>query len=244
MAPHPYFDPAQAASFNEISTKKDSTFELKYFNIHGFGAIARQLLASGGAKFTLPNADNWAEEKPKAPFGVMPLLKETSSDGRVIQIAETDAIERYLAKKFDFYGSGAFEEVLVNTFSSQVNDMNSKLFLQYFITSDPELKAKAKENFVTKLIPEFIKNHEAHLQANGANGHYVGNKTTLPDFKLSQVVSIIQSISGEDLVSEKLTPAIFKVKTEVDKIPGLVAWKQTEEFKALSKANFDRLGYY
>ncbi|KAF9185759.1 hypothetical protein BGZ51_002102 [Haplosporangium sp. Z 767] len=244
MAPHPYFDPAQAAAFNEISTKKDSVFEFKYFKIHGFGQISRQMLASSGAKFTLFDSDKWAEEKPNAPFGCMPLLKETSSDGRVIQIAESDAIERYLAKKFGFYGSDAFEEVLVNTFISQANSLIYKTFMQYYMIKDAELKAKAKEEFATKFFPEFIKAHEVHLQGNGANGHYIGNKASLPDFKLAQLVSMIQSITGEDLISEKLTPAIFKVKTEVNKIPGLVAWMQTEEFKALSKANFEALGYY
>ncbi|KAG0205953.1 hypothetical protein BGX28_002547, partial [Mortierella sp. GBA30] len=79
---HAYFDPAQAAAFNEAALKRDSQFEVRYFGFHGLGDMARTMLAAGGAKFTNFNPDNWPEEKPKAPFGVMPLLKETTSDGK------------------------------------------------------------------------------------------------------------------------------------------------------------------
>ncbi|KAF9429289.1 hypothetical protein BGZ76_001542, partial [Entomortierella beljakovae] len=94
QAVHPYFDLAQAAAFSKLAPKRDSSFELRYFGLHGFGATCRALLAISGANVKNVVPADWAAEKPDAPFGVMPLLKEISADGKtIINIAESDAIE-------------------------------------------------------------------------------------------------------------------------------------------------------
>ncbi|KAF9962698.1 Glutathione S-transferase S1 [Mortierella alpina] len=239
---HAFFDPAQAAAFNAAASKKDSQFEVRYFPLHGLGNITRMLLASSGAKFTNFNPEDWAALKPEAPFGVMPLLKETTSDGTVIQIAESDAIERYLSKKFGYYGDNIFEETLIDTFVSSDNDIMNKIF-GFIMLKDAEQKAEAKEKALQGPVANWVKNHELHLQNNGANGHYVGNKHTLADFKTAQLISIIQGFSGEDLISEKLTPALIKVRATVDKIPSLAAWRATDEWKAFADRNKAALGF-
>ncbi|KAI8605612.1 hypothetical protein EDD21DRAFT_363171 [Dissophora ornata] len=244
---HQFFDPAQAAAFNEICHKKDSTFELRYFGLHGLGAISRTILAVSGAKFTNVitdrTMDDWASEKPKTPFGVLPLLKETSSDGRVINIAESDAIERYLSEKFDLYGSDAFEKNLVNTFVAHSNGLVVQLFLRYYIIKDAVLKAENKEMLVSTIIADWVKYHEQHLTAAGASGHYVGNKTTIADIKTAHLITMLQGFTGEDLISEAKTPALMKVKATVEMIPSLAAWRETEEYKAMSERNFNILGF-
>ena len=240
---HAFFDPAQTAAFNEAALKRDSDFEIRYFGLHGLGDMARMMLAAGGAKFTTINPENWAEEKPKAPFGVMPLLKETTSDGKVIQISESSAIDRYIAKKFGFLGDNAFEENLVNTFVSNDQSLQDQIFVKYLRIKDVEEKAEAKKLLVENSVAPWIKNHEQHLQANGANGHYVGNKTTMADFKTAMMVRMVQGIIGEDIISQKKTPALLKVKTQVDNIPSLAAWRTTDEYKALAEKNFAILCY-
>ncbi|OAQ26282.1 hypothetical protein K457DRAFT_128348 [Linnemannia elongata AG-77] len=242
---HAYFDPAQAAAFNALAAKKDSTFEIKYFNIHGLGGVSRTLLAISGNKFTSINPEDWASEKPLAPFGVMPLLTETSADGKTtIQIAESDAIERYLARKFGLLGSDAFEEVLVNTFVSNNHSLVNAFAGKYFAVKDPELKAANMELLITNNIAPWIKYHEQHLAANGSNGHYVGNKVSLADVTTDLLLGLIQGVTGEKLVSKSKTPAMWEVREKMNKIKGLSAWKQTKEFKTLSEKNFAALGFY
>ncbi|KAF9128600.1 hypothetical protein BGW39_004896, partial [Mortierella sp. 14UC] len=82
-----------------------------------------------------------------------------------------------------------------------------------------------------------------HLQANGANGHYVGNKVTLADAKTDYVISMIKGVSGDELISESKTPAIWKVRQEMDKVEGVAVWKASEEYKALDKDNLELLAY-
>ncbi|KAF8985399.1 Glutathione S-transferase S1 [Entomortierella lignicola] len=245
VAIHPYFEPSQAAAFNELAAKKDSTFEFRYFGLHGFGAPIRAILAINDAKFVnVVPGEKWATmEKALAPFGVMPLLKEISADGKtVINIAESEAIERYLTKKFGMAGDNAFEETVVDSFVCSTGALIVQIFLKYFTVKDPALKAAAKEQLVSETIATWIKLHEHHLVANGSNGHYVGNKTTHPDIKTAQLIDIINGVQ-EGTITEESNPALWKVKTSVESIPGLKAWKATEEFKAQSELNLRTLGY-
>ncbi|KAG0352830.1 hypothetical protein BC939DRAFT_450685 [Gamsiella multidivaricata] len=241
---HPYFDPAQAAVFNELSTARDSTFEVSYFGLHGFAGVTRTILAAGGANFKNYVPADWATEKPSAPFGVIPLLKETSKDGsKTIHVAESDAIERYLAKKFGFTGANAFEETLVNTYAAHTTALFQQCFLKYFGTKDEEVKAKAKADMASGSIPGWVNFHEKYLAANGSNGHYVGDKTSLADIKTYHILGLLQSLTGEDLISESKTPAIWKVKTTLESMPSVRAWRETEDFKAFSEKNLNFLGY-
>ncbi|KAG0047031.1 hypothetical protein BGZ83_007844, partial [Gryganskiella cystojenkinii] len=99
---HKYFDAANAEAFNAVATKTDSHFDLYYFGIHGLAGPARTILALSGADFkaTTPAEGTWPTQyKPLTPFGCMPVLRETSADGKhTLNVAETDAIERYLAR--------------------------------------------------------------------------------------------------------------------------------------------------
>lgn len=245
---HPFFNPAQASAFNALADKTDSTFEIRYFHVHGQGGIARTLIVIGTHDHTrLKNVFeyDWAEYKSSTPFGVMPLLTETSADGKTkLQVAESDAIERYLAHKFGLYGNGtAFEKVLVDTFANSTQGLIMSIFNNYGLIEDPAVRAKNKGPLITDNIAPWIKYHEQHLQANGANGHYVGNSVTLADIKTYYVISMIQGLSGEELISEEKTPAIWRIRQEIDEIEGVAQWKASEEYKSIGKENFDFLGY-
>ncbi|KAF9997414.1 Glutathione S-transferase S1 [Entomortierella chlamydospora] len=245
QAVHPFFDPAQVAAFDELTPKKDSTFELTYFGLHGFGSIIRVILVLSGAKFTNKIPADWPSEKPLAPFGVMPLLKETSADGKTtINICESDTIERYLAKKFDLVGDNAFEETIINSYVNNTNALMMYIFYAYYRLKDrdPALKAEVREELAGPFAV-WANLNEKHLVANGSNGHFVGNKLTLADIKAAYVLGIVQSIREND-VTEESHPALWKVKNTVDSIPSYKAWRETEEYQTISKTNFAVLAYY
>ncbi|KAK3840961.1 MAG: hypothetical protein J3R72DRAFT_422412 [Linnemannia gamsii] len=238
---HPFFNPAQAAAFNVLITKTDSTFEIRYFHVHGQGGIARTLIVIGtGGHSRLTN--RLARIQTHHTFGVMPLLTETSSDGKIkLQIAESDSIERYLARRFGLFGNGsAFEEVLVNTFANNTQALIIEIFNKVALVEDAEVKAANKGPLITDHIIRWIKHHDEHLQANGANGHYVGDKFTLAD---EYVISMILGVSGEELVSESKTPAIWRAREEMDKVEGIAVGKASEEYKSLDKENVEFLAY-
>ncbi|KAF9110920.1 hypothetical protein BGW39_004528, partial [Mortierella sp. 14UC] len=140
---HPFFNPAQAAAFNALAPKTDSSFEVRYYHLHGLGGMSRTLIVigtGGHSRLTNVHASDWPEYKTTTPFGVMPLLTETSADGKTkIQIAESDAIERYLARKFGLFGNGSvFEEVLVNTFANNTQALILEIFNKFALVEDAE----------------------------------------------------------------------------------------------------------
>ncbi|KAF9997416.1 hypothetical protein BGZ80_010526 [Entomortierella chlamydospora] len=240
---HPFFDPAQAAAFNELALKRDSTFELKYFGFHGLALTSRIILVVSGAKFTNVIPTDWAAEKTLTPFGVVPLLKEISVDGKItINVAESDAIDRYLAKKFGMAGDNAFEETVINSYLNNSIGMILQIYLKVFAVRDPALKAEAKEQLSNGPIPTWIKFFEQHLSDNGSNGHLVGNKITLPDIKTAHLVDIINVVK-EGTITEESHPSLMKVKTTLDSIPALKAWRATDEYKAFSEFNLQHLGF-
>ncbi|KAG0299676.1 Glutathione S-transferase S1 [Dissophora globulifera] len=242
---HTTLDHSQAPVFEELGAKRDSTFVFKYFGLHGLGAIARMILSAANASFTNVIPTDWASEKSQAPFGVIPILTETSSDGsKTIQIAESEAIERYLAKKFGFAGDNVFEEVMVDTYSSNTKALMNQFSAKCFSVKDPELKKEGKAKLIAENIPTWIQYHERYLTQEGANGHYVGNKLTLADIKTVLAINMVQGISGEDLISQEKTPALWKVKSTFDSIPSVAAVMATEEYKSLSDRNFSILGYH
>ncbi|KAG0378851.1 Glutathione S-transferase S1 [Mortierella sp. AD032] len=226
---HPFFNPAQAAAFNALTLKTESIFENRYFH-----STAKQAWPAPSSLTNVHEGD-WPEYKPTTPVGAMPLLTATSSDGKTkLQIAESDSIERYLARKFGLFGNGiAFKEVLVNTFANNTQALIMEIFNKFALIEDAEVKAANKGSLY----------HEEHLQAKGANGHYVGDKVTLADVKTDHVISMILGVSGEELVSESKTPAIWRVREEMNTVEGIAVWKASEEYKALEKENFEFLAY-
>ncbi|KAG0026654.1 hypothetical protein BGZ82_009373 [Podila clonocystis] len=240
---HAFFNPAQAATFNEVAPRKDSTFEVSYFGIHGLAHTVRTVLAVSGAKFTSYVPEDWASEKPNKPFGVMPTLKETSVDGKVIEIAEGDAIARYLARKFGYMGTNAFEETVINEFVSSTNSAANSIFGKYFGAKDPEAKAEIKSKLLTDTIQPWMRYHEQHLADNGSNGHYVGSALSLADISAAVLISIINGLFGADTITEEKNPALLKVQTTVVSTPSYIAWTQTESFKTLAAANKERIGF-
>ncbi|KAG0034646.1 hypothetical protein BGZ83_004145 [Gryganskiella cystojenkinii] len=240
---HPFFDSAQTNDFIDIRYRKDSSFEISYFAAHGLAAPSRAILAISGATFKNVRP-NWTIEREQAPFQFMPLLKETTSDGKVLQIAETDAIDRYLARKYDLMGDDPFQEIVIEQFISNSTTLWNKFRYTFYRVPNPVVKAEGREDLVQNIFPGWIKNHERQLVGNGLNGHYVGNRLSLADIRAGTIcVPIILGLTGNDLISEELTPGLWALKTGLESTPSFAAWMETEEYQALSRVNREVMHY-
>ncbi|KAF8930181.1 hypothetical protein BGZ52_001328 [Haplosporangium bisporale] len=240
---HAYFNPDQTALFGEMVARKDTTFEVEYYGLHGLASPVRTILAACGAAFTSVVPEDWASAKAKSPFGVFPILTETAPDGKKIHIAETDAIVRYLGRKYGLLGRNVFEETVINTFASSNNHLLQRELAKWFTTKDPEARAVLKEKLFNESIKHWLEFHEKYLRDNGSNGHYVGSTMSIADVLTVNLINIVVGIYGGDVVTEAKTPALWKVKTTLEAIPSYAAWTQTESFKAISARNKEVLGF-
>ncbi|KAF9366134.1 hypothetical protein BGX34_005897 [Mortierella sp. NVP85] len=222
--------------------KQDSTFKLKYFKLHGMAWSVRTILAATGAKWESVFPEDWPSEKAGTLFGVLPVLYETTSSGQTIEIPESETIEYYLARKFRLYGEDAFDEIRVRSFASSIQSLILYYLLRVAVVKDEGYKAVMLERFLKEALPPFLATHERHLEANGRNGHYVSDKLSLPDIKLSIAVNIILGLTGDQHVSKDKTPAIWAVYETVNAIPSITKWKETEAYQEIAQGNKNILG--
>ncbi|KAH7034061.1 hypothetical protein BKA57DRAFT_476433 [Linnemannia elongata] len=223
----------------QVLDSPTSTFSLLYFDTQGICSPIRNLLALGDAQWTQLYPRDWENEdladKHSTPFEVMPVLYVHSQDGsQTVPIAESKAIEDYLANHFNRLGSNTYERAQVLAFNSSTtslldNFLGSVVNLQ----APPEVKQEQMTNFLTKKVPNWIRVHEEHLRANGSNGHYVGDSITLADLKSTMLLDMILRFPpGVGLINPETAPGLLKVKATVDENPKIKAWRETELYKS------------
>ncbi|KAG0215951.1 Glutathione S-transferase S1 [Mortierella sp. GBA30] len=218
---------------------KDVEYEVTYFQISCVGTTPRYLLSYGKTNWKNHHPKNFFDpestERYEHPFGCLPTLKIRSTEGEgEILLAEAFNIDLFLAKKFNLLGENEIEELAIRTFYSQIHYLRERSLMRMTWTF-PEKRPEAWEEFTTKTLPGFIQMHEQHLERNGFNGHYVGDKLTLADIHLMSVIDHFAEIPrGEELVEFfKASPLIWKVCETARENPEIAAWRNTDEFKKL-----------
>ncbi|KAJ1961647.1 transferase activity protein [Dispira parvispora] len=152
-------------------------YEVYYFPGTGLAEVARMLLEYAGAEWSDKYPENWETEKSLTPHGKLPVLIEHGDDGKVVEIVESDAINRYLACKFGLYGQDIQENVQQDTIISQWKDVQVPTALS--MQSDEHIKKYGAEK-AKEASQHLFEKHGELLKKNGT-GHYVGNRTTLAD---------------------------------------------------------------
>eukprot|EP00026_Physarum_polycephalum_P016229 Phypoly_transcript_17093.p1 GENE.Phypoly_transcript_17093~~Phypoly_transcript_17093.p1 ORF type:complete len:203 (+),score=44.59 Phypoly_transcript_17093:75-683(+) len=157
-----------------------SHYKLSYFDIRGLGELSRLLFVITGTSFEdnrIPfeeDRKSWLAVKETFPFLKVP---ELQVDG--VRIPQSKAIERFLAKRFGLFGSSDTETAVIDGFSEQVRDISNAYFA-----------ARGDETKLTKFWAEELPNNLHILGKNaGNNGHFVGDKITLPDVQFYYLMS-------------------------------------------------------
>ncbi|KAF9162904.1 hypothetical protein BGX21_009994 [Mortierella sp. AD011] len=227
------FDSNSEAAFNNASQRQDSTFRLLYFPIHGVAYASRLILATAGAKF-----ESAFPTKATTPFGVLPVLYETvttkegdSEIQEVFEIPESEAIERYLARKFQLLGQTPWEEMKINAFVSSTKSLTFLAFFRIPAVKDTAQKQEMVQDMVNKSFPAWVQSHERYLVANGTNGHYIRDKLTLADIRALIVIELVLALTEDRVISQEKTPAIWRLWESARAIPSFVAWRNTESYK-------------
>ncbi|KAG0297792.1 hypothetical protein BGZ98_000426 [Dissophora globulifera] len=230
----------ESAALSAVLEAPDSTFSLLYLDTIGVVGPIRNLLALGDATWTQLYADDWDNpdqlEKRSTPFEVMPVLYVHSKDGnQTATIAESKAIEFYLAERFGCLGRNGYERSLINAFtSSSAALFDSFLTAVVTLKAPPEVMLAQIAIFSETKIPNWIRIHEEHLKANGLNGHYVGDQVSLADLKTANLVDMILRLpTTGQLITPEIAPGLLKVKEAIDTHPKIVQWRETSLFKSL-----------
>ncbi len=107
------------AAFLKIKEKITKTlamteYKLVYFNSRGRAEVIRLIFAVADQKYedSRINAEDWPSHKNsgKAPFGQLPYLIVTNTDGSEFILSQSLSIARYLGRKFNLLGKTEQEQ--------------------------------------------------------------------------------------------------------------------------------------
>lgn len=111
-----------------------NSYRLTYFDGRGLAETSRYLLTLGGAnwedkRLSIVFKPDGPPERPEfdelkasgaLPFGQVPIL-EILEGGQ--KLAQSKAIERYLARTFNLYGANNLEAARIDSFSEGLSDL-------------------------------------------------------------------------------------------------------------------------
>lgn len=153
-------------------------YTLYYFNGRGRAEICRMLLAAGDVKYNdrRLEVNEWDTYKGQMPGSVLPILE---IDGKV-QIPQTMAIARYLAREFGFHGKNNIEQARVDFISDNFHDIVND-YIRFDYEKDPS-KARELRHVYEETCKKVLPFMEETLKINnGGNGWFVGDKMMMCD---------------------------------------------------------------
>ncbi|KAF9426641.1 hypothetical protein BGZ94_006233 [Podila epigama] len=231
------FSEHSSAENAKIIADPNATFTFCYWGTLSAGGTARDLLAYGKVlwKNQLVEYDEWIAGHYKTPFRNIPTLK-IQSNGKEATIAETIVVDQFLAKRFNLLGENEWEEYHIKAFYSNIHYLRERAY-QTVTWPDPDKRKAGLEKFLTQTLPAFIEDHAFHLKNNGSNGHYVGDKLTLADIHMANIIDHFATLPSGEATSalfKKNTP-LWRVKEEVEKNAEIRTWRESEDYQTFLK---------
>ena len=191
-------------------------YKLYYFNSRGNAEVQRLVFAQAGVEYEdiRLTSEQWAEFKPKTPYGVMPVL---DIDGKIV--GGSMPIARYLARQFDLAGEDDTARLILEGAEDAINDFNVKMAAMYF-EKDEEKKATLRKDFQENVTPKCFGALEK-LAASNSAGWFYGSKVTYVEFHFIHMVEYIQAEAPSVLDSY---PALKKLTENTRKLPNIAKW--------------------
>ncbi|KAJ3037309.1 hypothetical protein HDV00_001804 [Rhizophlyctis rosea] len=206
-------------------------YKLLYFPLRGRAETARMILAAGDADWQnefIQWGPDWDGRKDGTPFGHIPILEEYTSPTATeppFRVAETHAVERYLARKFGFVGNDEKEAAVIDSVAESIFELHTAFYMYTRGASAAE-KPTLREKFNTTMLPTFYKFHSRILEKNGNSGHYVGSKLSYADIYLFAMLESYTFVEGSDAL--EAYPVFKKVMETVMRCDGIRKYVESD----------------
>uniref|UniRef100_F7BDX5 glutathione transferase n=2 Tax=Ciona intestinalis TaxID=7719 RepID=F7BDX5_CIOIN len=193
------------------------TYKLCYFNLRGLGEMARIVFAEVGVEYTDERLEregaDWAERKPKTPFGKLPILFVDD-----VQIAHSRAILRYLGRIFNLMGSNELEAALVDMW---IEVLFESAMAYPFNEQDEKKKAElADALWNDNLLPKLAKVNEQIIKSGGP--YILGEKLSVADIALFSKFELLKVWFADK--SLESVPYVTKMIETLENRPKIAAW--------------------
>jgi len=216
----------QAENFTAIASTlgvpvSQPKLTLTYFPIRGRAECSRLMMAQAGLVYDdcRLTREQWGKMKATTPWGQLPTL---TIDGKTF--AQSNSIERYIARLGGLGGANAWEFAQVDAITQSVKDAAPA-----FVSAVSPFENKTEEEKVPKLEAyfkgDFIKwatqFNKALLANNEGKGWFVGNKVSYADISLFNLYSGVQKANPDAF---RDFPALAGWLGRVAALPRIAAW--------------------
>lgn len=216
-------------------------FELGYWAIRGLGQPIRFLLAHAEVAFSevrlgvnqdgsivADESHDWATHKDtlSVPFPNLPYLIDSSGPAEV-RLTQSNAVMRYLARRFDYYGDTASDQICIDVLQDEAYDLRNSI-VETVYTLGAEYKAVFDE-FTSTAVPRYLDGFESYLSNRGIHTHFVGARISLVDFILYELVWQV-SIMVLGSVTDTHRPSLQRFIEAFAKIPQIGGYMARSDY--------------
>jgi len=153
--------------------------------------------------------ESWMEVKPTTPLGTLPFLEK---DGQIL--GQSNAINRFLAKKFGLAGKSLWEEALADMVVDTVEEVwNGGVKLMY---ASEETKEEARQEYLEGVNKVLDKVEELLKKNNDGQGYFVGKGLTWADVAVYNDIEFANNISQGELWESRALLHAFKERFEME----------------------------
>jgi glutathione S-transferase len=223
--------------------QENADITLGYWGIRGLAQPIRFLLISANVPFsevrlgvlqdgTLLNenkeGEDWGSVRSTLdmPFPNLPYLIDTSWASPV-RLSQSNAILRYLARRFDFYGDSETDRIEIDILQDEAYDFRNEIIDTAYTLG--EGYAAVYENFSTNTLPHYLDSFEAYLARRDNKNFFVGSRLSLVDFVLYELFWQITLMVPKS-IAESSRPTLFAFIKTFEKAPRIANYLQSENY--------------
>ena len=223
--------------------QENADITLGYWGIRGLGQPIRFLLISANVPFsevrlgvlqdgTLLNenkeGEDWGSVRSTLdmPFPNLPYLIDTSG-GSPVSLSQSNAILRYLARGFDFYGDSETDRIEIDVLQDEAYDFRNEIIdTAYTLGED---YAAVFEQFSTNTLPHYLDSFETYLAGRDNKNFFVGSRLSLVDFVLYELFWQM-TLMVPNSITESNRPTLFAFIKAFEKEPKIANYMQSENY--------------
>lgn len=223
--------------------QKNAEITLGYWGIRGLGQPIRFLLVAADVPFSEvrlgvlqdgtilhenKEAKDWSSVRSKLdmPFPNLPYLIDTSGASPV-SLSQSNAILRYLARRFDFYGDSETDRIEIDILQEQAYDFRNEIVDTAYTLG--EGYAAAFKHFSNNILPQYMDGFEIYLANRDQGNYFVGGRLSLVDFVLYELVWQM-TLMVPNSITDTNRPALFAFIREFEKEPRIANYMQSQNY--------------
>ncbi|MDC1287271.1 glutathione S-transferase [Gammaproteobacteria bacterium] len=225
--------------------QENAEITVGYWGIRGLAQPIRFLLVCADVPFsevrlgvlqdgTLLNENKEGEDWESVrgtlamPFPNLPYLIDTSGAAPV-RLSQSNAILRYLARRFEFYGDSETDRVEIDILQDEAYDFRNEIIATAYTLG--EGYGAVFENFSNDTLPRYLDSFEAYLVGRDNRYFFVGNRLSLVDFVLYEL-SWQMTLMVPGSIAKSNRPTLFAFIKAFEKTPGIASYLQSENYIA------------